>query len=68
MKFRCNRSAAAVWVKIDFNKYYAADSENKKELMTEAVLRAVKKVRARGKFDYAAFERDLINMVAKNII
>lgn len=50
--------AVAVMVRMDFDKYYSADSAGKIQLTAEAVLRAVKKVKTKGKFDYTTFEKD----------
>lgn len=56
--FRCCNSSASITVRISFEDYYHADSKGKILLMKDAVLKAVKKVKTRGKFDYQVFEKD----------
>lgn len=41
-----------------FDAYYNADSEEKVRLTKEMILRAIKKVKSKGKFDYDQFVAD----------
>lgn len=43
---------------MDFEEYYNADSTRKILLTKKMILKAVKKVKSRGKFDYDTFEKD----------
>lgn len=52
-------SCAAIHIRMDFERYYQADSNGKIELIKEMVIRAVKKVKAKGKFDWERFRDDL---------
>lgn len=57
-----NKSCAIIYIRMDFTKYYEADGMGKIEQMKEAVLKGVKKIKARGKFDFASFEKDFDEM------
>lgn len=59
IKYRCYNSAVAITIRMDFDEYYNADSVKKVLLTKEMILKAVKKVKLKGKFDYEAFKRDL---------
>ena len=59
IKYRCYNSAVAITIRMDFDEYYNADSAKKVLLTKEMILKAVKKVRSKGKFDYEAFKSDL---------
>lgn len=59
VEFIANNSCAAVYIKIDFDKYLVANSDGKILLMKDAILRAAKKIKSKGKFDYNAFCLDL---------
>ncbi|MCM1173294.1 MAG: Imm44 family immunity protein [Clostridium sp.] len=59
VQFIANNSCAIIYVKIDFEKYLAANSEEKIFLMKDAIVRAIKKIKAKGKFDYKKFCEDL---------
>ncbi|MBQ7776264.1 MAG: hypothetical protein IJ379_10125 [Lachnospiraceae bacterium] len=56
--WRCYNSCAAINIRMDFDKYFEADSQGKILLTREMILKAVKKVSAKGKFDYKAFEQE----------
>lgn len=45
-------------LRMNFEEYYSADSSKKVLLMKDLILKAVKKIKSRGKLDYEAFERD----------
>lgn len=62
-----NKSCAIIVVRMDFDRYYAADSSDKVEQIKDMVLRAVKKIRSRGKFDYDRFEQDFLLMSSKDM-
>ena len=63
VKMISNCSCAIVEIRIDFDKYYNANSEERICLMKDAILRAVKKVKSKCKFDYNRFYEDLENMI-----
>lgn len=58
IELRNNKSVASILLRMDFEEYHNADSQKKILMTKNLVLKAVKKVKARGKFDYGAFERD----------
>ncbi len=53
-----NKSVAMISIRMDFQEYYNADSAEKILLTKKIILKAVKKIKSKGKFDYDAFERD----------
>lgn len=53
-----NKSCAIIAIRMDFEKYYQANSSEKILQMKDTILKAVKKVKSRGKFDYDRFEED----------
>lgn len=59
VEFRLNNSCATIYIKIDFDEYLKANSEQKILLMKDAILRSVKKIKSKGKFDYNSFCEDL---------
>ena len=62
IRFITHARVASIWIRIDFDQYYNATSEGRIMLMKDAILRAVKKTRSKGKFDYESFRRDLHDM------
>ena len=58
VKLISNKSCAIISIRIDFQEYYNADSAEKILLTKKMVLKAVKKIKSKCKFDYDAFERD----------
>lgn len=52
-------SCATICARMDFESYYRADSSEKIELIKEMILRAVKKVKSKGKFDWERFRDDI---------
>lgn len=54
-----NGAVASISVRMDFEAYHFADDAGKVALMKDAILKAVKKIKTKGKFDYEAFKRDL---------
>ena len=58
VKLISNKTCAIISIRMDFEEYYNADSVGKILLTKTMVLKAVKKVKSKGKFDYDAFERD----------
>ena len=65
IQFIGNKSCVTITVRMDFDKYYEADSFSKVEQIKEVVLGAVKKIKTRGKFDYSQFEKDFLLMSSK---
>ena len=53
-----NKSVAIISIRMDFQEYYNADSADKILLTKKMILKAVKKIKSKGIFDYDAFERD----------
>ena len=53
-----NKSCAIITIRMDFQEYYSADSDVKILLTKKMILKAVKKIKSKGRFDYDAFERD----------
>lgn len=58
VKFISNKSCAIISIRMDFQEYYNANSAEKILLTKKMILKAVKKIKSKGKFDYDAFERD----------
>jgi len=58
VKLISNKTCAIISMRIDFEEYYNADSVGKILLMKKMILKAVKKIKSKGRFDYDAFERD----------
>lgn len=54
-------SCAIIDIRMDFESYYQADSDGKIELIKEMIVKAVKKIKAKGKFDWERFRDDLQN-------
>ncbi len=53
-----NKSCAIISIRMNFEEYYSANSTKNFFLTKKMILKAVKKIRSKGKFDYDAFERD----------
>lgn len=60
------KECAIIMIRMDFNRYYEADSSEKILQIKETVLKAVKKIRSRCSFDHAQFERDLLSIPPDN--
>lgn len=58
VKLISNKSCAIISIRMDFQEYYNADSTGKILLTKKMILKAVKKIKAKSKFDYDEFERD----------
>lgn len=56
--WRCHNSCVAIRIRMDFETYYNANSEEKVRLTKEMILKAIKKVKSKGKFDYDRFAAD----------
>lgn len=54
-----NAACAIIHIRLDFDRYYHADSTEKMMLIRDAIYRAVKKVSAKSRFDLERFEADL---------
>ena len=52
------KTCASICIHMDFDRYYEADSLGKILLTQEMILRAVKKVKSKGRFDYETFVED----------
>lgn len=55
-------TCAIITIRLDFESYYNADSKKKIVLIRNAVLKAVKKIKSKGKFDFGKFEKDLLSI------
>lgn len=53
------KECAIITIRMDFNRYYEADSSEKILQIRETILKAVKKVKTKGAFDVKTFEEDL---------
>ena len=60
------KECAIIMIRMDFNRYYEADSSNKILQIKETVLKAVKKIRSRCSFDHVQFEQDLHSIPLDN--
>ena len=58
--WRCYNSCVAIRIRMDFETYYNANSEEKVRLTKEMILKAIKKVKSKGKFDYERFVTDFM--------
>ncbi|MBQ3518141.1 MAG: hypothetical protein IJA31_02335 [Clostridia bacterium] len=64
IRFIDNKSCATIFIRMDFKEYYNADSAKKILLTKDVVLKAVKKIKSKGKFDFETFERDFVSLNA----
>ena len=55
-------ACAIITITLDFESYYSADSKGKIVLTRDAVLKAVKKIKSKGRFDFGGFEKDLLSI------
>lgn len=53
-------SCAIIDIRMDFDNYYNADSNGKIELIQQMIIRAVRKIKSKGKFDWEKFRDDLL--------
>lgn len=60
------KECAIIMIRMDFNRYYEADSSEKILQMKETILKAVKKIKSRCSFDYVQFEQDLYTILLDN--
>ena len=56
-----NGSCASIDIRMDFDQYYNVTDQGK-VIIRNTIMKAVKKVKAKGKFDYESFCRDLLNV------
>ena len=54
-------SCAMIDIRMDFDNYYNADSNGKIELIQQMIIRAVRKIKSKGKFDWENFRDDLLS-------
>lgn len=55
-------TCAIISIRLDFDSYYNANSKEKIELIRNAILKSVKKIKSKGKFDFKRFEKDLLSI------
>ena len=55
------RTCAIIDIRMDFESYYNADSKEKIELIKQMLIKAIKKVKSKGKFNWEQFREDLLN-------
>lgn len=53
-------SCAIIDIRMDFDNYYNADSNGRIELIQQMIIRAVRKIKSKGKFDWEKFRDDLL--------
>ena len=53
-------SCAIIDIRMDFDNYYNSDSNGKIELIQQMIIRAVRKIKSKGKFDWEKFRDDLL--------
>ena len=53
-------SCAIIDIRMDFDNYYNADSNGKIELIQQMIIRAVRKIKSKVKFDWEKFRDDLL--------
>lgn len=53
-----NKSCAIITILMDFNKYYSANSSDRIIQIKEMILKAVKKIKSKDKFDFEKFAND----------
>ena len=53
-------SCAIIDIRMDFDNYYNADSNGKIELIQQMIIRAVRKIKSKEKFDWEKFRDDLL--------
>ena len=53
-------SCAIIDIRMDFDNYYNADSNGKIEVIQQMIIRAVRKIKSKGKFDWEKFRDDLL--------
>lgn len=65
--FWTNQTCASITTHMNFNDYYSADSRQKIDMTKDMILKSIKKIKARGKFDYKSFEKDLEDFMENNV-
>lgn len=54
-------TCAMIDIRMDFESYYNAESKGKIEQIQQMLIKAIKKVKTKGKFDWERFREDLLN-------
>ena len=62
IRFLDHKSVVSIWIRMDFENYYHADSMGKVEQTKAMILTAVKRIKSKGKFDYEKFKDDLLSL------
>lgn len=62
IKYCCNKSVVCIAIRMDFENYYNADSLGKIEQMKEIILKAVKLIESKGKFNFDKFKKDFLSL------
>lgn len=62
IRFLNNKSVVSIFIRMDFESYYHADSMEKLKQTKEMILTAVKRIKSRGKFDYHKFMEDFLSL------
>lgn len=63
VRFLCGKTCASITTHMNFNDYYNADSQQKIDMTKDMILKSIKKIKTRGKFDYESFANDLESYV-----
>lgn len=60
IRFLCNNSIASISVRMDFEGYLNAETLERLEMIKSVLLKAVKRISVKRKFDYGKFEADFL--------
>jgi len=55
------KTCAIINIRMDFDCYYHANNDEKIELIKQMIIKAVKKIKTKGNFDFERFKNDLLN-------
>lgn len=55
------KTCAIISIRMDFDYYYHANNDEKIELIKQMIIKAVKKIKTKGNFDFERFKNDLLN-------
>jgi hypothetical protein len=62
IEFKCKNEVATVWVHINFNDYHIGDSETKKTLILDAIIKSAERIskKSKVKFNLEKFKEDIL--------
>lgn len=64
VRFVGDKSCAMIFIRMNFEEYYNADSSQKINLTKELILEAVKRIKSKVSFNYEVFEKDFNQLEA----